>query len=80
VSGANAGALALLGAWAAADLIAASRGLYYEGDLMGVAAIAAVLLLMPFARPEVSWVAGVTGAVMGLVLGAGLTRTRAHDY
>jgi membrane associated rhomboid family serine protease len=80
VSGANAGALALLGAWAAPDLIAASRGLYYEGDLLGVAAIAVVLLVMPFARPEASWVAGVTGAVMGLAVGAGLTQMRARDY
>lgn len=77
VSGANAGALALLGAWVVPDLIAASRGSYYEGDLMGVGAIAAVLLVMPFARPEASWVAGVTGALMGVVVGAGITRMRA---
>jgi membrane associated rhomboid family serine protease len=77
VSGANAGALALLGAWVMPDLMAASRGDYYEGDLMGVAAIAAVLLVMPFARPEASWVAGVTGALMGVAVGAGLTRMRA---
>jgi membrane associated rhomboid family serine protease len=80
VSGANAGALALLCAWAAPDLIAASRGSYYEGDLLGVGAIAAVLLLMPFARPHASWVAGVTGALMGLLVGAGLTRTRSQDF
>jgi len=73
-SGANAGALALLCAWAAPDLIAASRGSYYEGDLLGVGAIAAVLLLMPFARPEASWLAGVTGALMGLLVGSGLSR------
>jgi membrane associated rhomboid family serine protease len=80
VSGANAGALALLCAWAAPDLVAASRGYYYEGDLMGVAAIAAVLLVMPFARPEASWVAGVTGALMGLLVGVGVARMRAQDY
>ena len=76
VSGANAGALALLCAWAAPDLIAAAQGEYYEGDLLGVGAIAAVLLLIPFARPEASWVAGVTGAAMGLLVGAGVSRMR----
>jgi len=71
VSGANGGALALLGAWSVPDLRAASRGHYYEGDLLGVAAIAAVLLLTPCARPEASWLAGVVGLAVGLVLGAG---------
>ena len=43
VSGGNAGALALLAAWAAPDLRAARAGAYYEGDLLGTAAIAALL-------------------------------------
>lgn len=76
VSGANAGALGLLAAWAVPDLGALRTHRYYEGDLLGVAAIAAVLLAMPFARPEVSWLAGVTGALVGLVLGLGLSRMR----
>jgi membrane associated rhomboid family serine protease len=76
VSGANAGALALLAAWAAPDLMALRRGDYHEGDLLGTAAIAAVLLAMPYARPEVSWLAGVTGAALGLMLGLGLSRAR----
>lgn len=80
VSGANAGALALLCAWAVPDLLAAAGGDYYEGDLLGTAAIAAVLLLMPFARPEASWVAGVTGALLGLVVGFGIARMRAQDF
>ncbi len=75
VSGANAGALALLGAWVAPMLLAARAGDHYEGDLLGTAAIAAVLLAMPYARPEVSWLAGVTGGALGLVLGLGLGRT-----
>jgi membrane associated rhomboid family serine protease len=78
VSGANAGALALLCAWAVPDLLAASRRSYYEGDLLGTAAIAAALLVMPFARPEASWVAGVTGALMGLVVGFGLAQMRSQ--
>jgi Rhomboid family/zinc-ribbon domain len=77
VSGANAGALALLAAWSAPNLVAARAGDDYEGDLLGAAAIAAVLLAMPFARPEVSWLAGVTGGALGLTLGLGLSRSRA---
>lgn len=76
VTGANAAALALLAAWAAADLRTARAGGYYEGDLLGTAAIAAVLLAMPFARPEVSWLAGVTGGALGLIVGLGLGRVR----
>jgi hypothetical protein len=76
VSGANAGALGLLAAWAVPDLTALRTQRYYDGDLLGAAAIAAVLLAMPFARPEVSWLAGVTGALVGLVLGLGLSRMR----
>jgi membrane associated rhomboid family serine protease len=76
VSGANAGALALLAAWAAPSLVAARTGDYYEGDLLATAAIAAVLLAMPYARPEVSWLAGVTGAALGLTVGLGLSRAR----
>ena len=76
VSGANAGALALLAAWAAPKLVATRAGTYYEGDLLATAAIAAVLLAMPYARPEVSWLAGVTGGLLGLTLGLGLSRAR----
>jgi membrane associated rhomboid family serine protease len=76
VSSANAGALALLAAWVAPNLVAARAGDYYEADLLGAGAIAAVLLAMPYARPEVSWLAGVTGAALGLTLGLGLSRAR----
>jgi membrane associated rhomboid family serine protease len=74
VSGANGAALALLAAWAAPDLRAARGGYYYEGDLLGTGAIAAVLLVAPFAlkHPETSWLAGVTGGAIGLVVGLGL--------
>jgi membrane associated rhomboid family serine protease len=74
VSGGNGAALGLLAAWAVPDLKDARAGNYYEGDLLGVAAIAALLLAMPYARPEASWLAGVTGAVVGLVLGFGMHR------
>jgi membrane associated rhomboid family serine protease len=72
VSGANAGALALLAAWSVPDLQAAGSGHYYEGDLLGVGAIAALLLVLPYARPEASWLAGVVGAIVGLIVGLGL--------
>jgi len=74
VSGGNGAALALLAAWAAPDLQAARAGFHYEGDLLGTAAFAAVLLAMPLALAEASWLAGVTGGVLGLVLGLGLHR------
>ena len=73
VGGGNAGAMALLGIWVAPDLRAARAGQYYEGDLLGVAAIAALLLMMPFAVSEASWLAGLTGGVLGLLVGLGLS-------
>jgi membrane associated rhomboid family serine protease len=76
VTGANAAALAMLGAWAGADIKAARNGEYYEGDLLGAAAIAAVLMALPFVRPEASWLAGLTGGALGLTLGLGLSRSR----
>ncbi len=71
VSGANGAALALIAAWSIPDLQAASRGHYYEGELLGAGAIAATLLLLPYARPEASWLAGVVGGIVGVVLGGG---------
>jgi len=78
VSGANAGALALLAAWSVPDLAAARAGEYYEGDLLGTGALAAVLLAVPFARPEVSWLAGLTGGALGALFGIGLHRASAR--
>ena len=56
--------------------VAARRRDYYEGDLLGAAAIAALLLAIPFAYPEASWLAGVTrrrrsGCSFGLGAAAG---------
>jgi len=76
VSGGNAGALGLLAAWAVPDLEAARSGRYYEGDLLGTAAIAAVLLAMPLADVGASWLAGVVGGAFGLMTGLGLSRVR----
>jgi hypothetical protein len=75
VLGGNAGALALLAAWAAPDLRAARAGDYYEGDLLGAGALAALLLATPFVRGEASWLAGVSGGLIGLLVGLGLQRS-----
>jgi membrane associated rhomboid family serine protease len=72
VSGANGAALALIAAWSIPDLEAARRGYHYDGELLGAGAFAATLLLLPYARPEASWLAGVVGGIAGLVLGLGL--------
>ncbi len=76
LSGGNGPALALLAAWAVPDLRALRAGSYYEGDLLGAGAIAALLLVMPFARgvSELSWMAGVVGAALGLIVGLGAQR------
>jgi hypothetical protein len=76
VTGANAAALALLAAWAGPNLLAARAGEYYEADLLGAGAFALVLLALPFARVEMSWLAGVTGGAVGLAVGLGLGRAR----
>jgi membrane associated rhomboid family serine protease len=65
----NGGALALLGAWATPHLAALSRGEGSDADLIGTAVIAAVVLLMPLAVPDASWVAGGVGLALGLVIG-----------
>lgn len=75
LTGANAAALALLAAWVVPDLQAARSHGYYDGDLLAVAVFAVVLLAMPLARGiEVSWIAGPVGALLGLLLGAGVHR------
>jgi DNA-directed RNA polymerase subunit RPC12/RpoP len=80
LSGGNAGALALLGAWAAPELLARARerDVDEDRDLLGAAAIGAVLLAMPFAYPAAGWAAGVTGAALGLVVGCGISRVRSQ--
>jgi membrane associated rhomboid family serine protease len=74
--GGNGAALGLLCAWAVPDLIARSRGEEYEGDLLGAAVFAAVLLLMPLAVLEASPIAGFAGGAAGLLVGLALARRR----
>jgi len=72
--GANGAALALLIAWALPDLLDLRSGREIEGDLIGAAVLAGVLLLMPLVAREASWVAGGVGVLAGLVIGLPLSR------
>ncbi len=76
VLGANGGALALLVAWAIPDLLDLRAGQEIEGDLLGTAAIAVVVALMPLATISASWLADGVGVLAGLVLGLPLALRR----
>jgi membrane associated rhomboid family serine protease len=78
VLGANGGALALLCAWAIPDLIALRAGEEIDGDMLGTAAIFAVVALMPLVVKEASWVADGVGVLAGVVLGLPLARIQAR--
>ncbi len=72
--GANAGALALLGAWVVRDLLSLRRGQEIGSDLLGVAMIAILLVLLPAVVDEAHPIVGAGGALAGLVLGFPLAR------
>ena len=74
--GANSAALALLCAWAVRDLLGRRRGEEDDADMLGVLAIGVVLILLPLAAEEASAVAGVGGAVIGVLIGLVLARVR----
>jgi membrane associated rhomboid family serine protease len=67
--GAVGGALALICAWAVPDLLRLRRRDDVEGDLLGVAAIALAVALMPLAVQDASWVADGVGVVAGFAIG-----------
>src|SRR5919206_266047 len=69
VLGANGAALGMLAAWSMRDVLGRRAGREDESDLLGVLAIAAVLVLLPLVTDEASGLAGVTGGVIGIVLG-----------
>ncbi len=72
--GAEGAALAMLIAWVIPDLLDLRAGEEYEGDLLGVGVIAAVLLLMPLAVYGATWVAAGVGVLAGVVMGLPLAR------
>jgi membrane associated rhomboid family serine protease len=72
--GANGAALGMLAAWSMRDVLGRRAGRPDDSDLLGVLAIAALLVLLPLASQEASGVAGITGGVLGLLIGLGLTR------
>ena len=72
--GGNGAALALLCAWASADLLALRAGEEVDGDLIGVVAIAAAVALMPLVVYGASWVSDGVGIVAGFVIGLPLAR------
>jgi membrane associated rhomboid family serine protease/DNA-directed RNA polymerase subunit RPC12/RpoP len=72
--GANGAALGMLAAWTMRDVLGRRKGVEDDSDLLGVLAIAAVLVLLPLATTDASGVAGVVGGVVGIVLGLLLAR------
>jgi membrane associated rhomboid family serine protease len=78
IAGANGAALGLLCCWAIPDVRALRAKHFYDGDLLGTAAIAGALLGMPLAIPAANWLAGLTGGAIGLAVGAGVDRMHAQ--
>jgi membrane associated rhomboid family serine protease len=74
--GGNGAALGLLSAWLVRDLRDRKTGFDTESDLLGVAAIAAVLVLMPALDRWADVWAGVGGVALGCVIGLTLPERR----
>ena len=74
--GGNAAALAMLAAWAMRDILGRRAGREDESDLLGVLAIAVLLVLLPLATDHASSLAGLGGGLAGIVMGIGLARLR----
>lgn len=74
VLGAQGGALALLCAWVTPDLLDLRERREVDGDLLGTAAIAAAVALMPLAVSDASWVADAVGVIVGFAAGLPLAR------
>jgi membrane associated rhomboid family serine protease len=67
--GAVGAALAMVCAWATPDLLTLRARGDVEGDLIGAAAIAVAVALMPLAVTDASWVADGVGVVAGFAIG-----------
>ena len=51
------------------DVLGRRKGREDDSDLLGVLAIAAVLVLLPLATTDASGIAGVVGGTAGILLG-----------
>ena len=65
-----------LAAWAMRDVLGRRKGREDDADLLGVLAIAALLVLLPVATTDAHALAGLGGGVAGIVMGLGLARLR----
>jgi membrane associated rhomboid family serine protease len=74
-AGGNGAALAMVSAWAMRDVLYRKRE-EIEGDLLGAGIIAIVLLLLPLVTLEADPIAGVTGLVVGTVVGTVLAQLK----
>ena len=75
-AGGNGAALGLVAAWAMRDVLGRRRGRPDESDLLGVLAVAAMLVCIPLVSQEADAIAGLVGGAIGVLLGLGLTRLR----
>ena len=75
-TGGNGAALALVAAWAMRDVLGRRKGREDDSDLLGVLAVASLLVLLPVATDDAHALAGLGGGVAGIVMGLGLARLR----
>ena len=75
-TGGNGAALALLAAWAMRDVLGRRAGREDESDLLGVLAIAALLVLLPVATQDAHALAASAAASPASSMGLGLARLR----
>jgi membrane associated rhomboid family serine protease len=75
-TGGNGAALALVAAWAMRDVLGRRKGREDDADLLGVLAIASLLVLLPVAADDAHAIAGLGGGVAGILMGIGLARLR----
>ena len=73
-NGGNGAALALVAAWAMRDVLGRRKGREDEADLLGVLAIASLLVLLPVATTDAHALAGLGGGIAGIVMGLLLAR------
>ena len=74
--GGNAAALAMLAAWSMPHILARRAGREDDADLLGVLAIAVLLVLLPLATDQANSLAALGGGLVGIVVGLGLARLR----